>query len=168
MTAFLLTVSFVLHALSLFIIILLYLQLSKVKEVERRQSQLSQEMEQTISAYLLEWKEENERFLQALSKKMDNGSEKKDVDRSPSIKNRSEKRNETEWLPPMESIEQMKDEVEIRAAKQTKSVSTPPPPMSLEEQAIALQKEGKTIEEIAKLLNKGKTEIELLLKFRGV
>lgn len=163
MTAFLLTVSFLLHALSLFIIILLYLQLSKVKEVERRQSQLIEEMEQTVSAYLLEWREENERFLQALSEKMNRRGEGENVAKRPaSVPKPAKKEEKKEWTPPLASIEQMKDQVEIRTDKQPKLEL----PSSLEERAIALKKEGKTVDEIAKLLNKGKTEIELLLKFR--
>ncbi len=39
------------------------------------------------------------------------------------------------------------------------------PPLSFEQQVLKLHNEGKNIEEIAKLTNKGKTEIELLLKF---
>ncbi|MED5050505.1 hypothetical protein P9850_01295 [Anoxybacillus rupiensis] len=164
MIAFLLTVSFALHAFSLFIIILLYLQLSKVKEVEKKQSQLIQEMEETISAYLLEWKEENERFLQALSQRMrsrDNVQTKP----SPAPKQHSAPVKDDEWLPPMEQVDTIKDRIEISETNQQQK-EVPSSPSSIAEQAEQLQKEGKTIEEIAKLLNKGKTEIELLLKFR--
>ncbi len=38
-------------------------------------------------------------------------------------------------------------------------------PLTIEQQAVELAKKGKTVEEIAKQLQKGKTEIELLLKF---
>lgn len=155
MTAFLLTISFVLHALSLFIIILLYLQLTKIKEVEKRQAQMIEEMEQTVSAYFIEWKEENERFLQTLSKTLQ---------RRPSVKKEEKtevplEQKESEWSP-LAHVDEMKDTVEIRASRPK------PAPLSLAEQAAKLYEEGKTIEEIAKTLKKGKTEIELLLKFR--
>ncbi len=42
-----------------------------------------------------------------------------------------------------------------------------PKVFTMEQQAIELAKQGKTPEEIAKQLQKGKTEIELLLKFHG-
>lgn len=37
--------------------------------------------------------------------------------------------------------------------------------LTVEQQALELTKQGKSVEEIAKQLQKGKTEIELLLKF---
>ncbi|ANB60003.1 DUF6115 domain-containing protein [Anoxybacteroides amylolyticum] len=163
MIALLLTISFVLHALSLFIIILLYLQLTKIKEVEKRQSQIIEEMEQTVSAYFIEWKEENERFLQALSKTLHHRSSAKNETKAEKSEAAPStalfERKESEWSP-LAHVDQMKDTVEIR------TIRPKPAPLSLAEQVVQLYKEGKTIEEIAKMLKKGKTEIELLLKFR--
>ncbi|MCL6586002.1 MAG: hypothetical protein K6T72_05675 [Anoxybacillus sp.] len=163
MTAFLLTISFVLHALSLFIIILLYLQLTKVKEVEKRQAQMIEEMEQTVSAYFIEWKEENDRFLQTLSQTLQRRPDVKKEEKTKRAETTSShvplEREKSEWSP-LAHVDQMKDTVEIRTIK------PPSPPLSLAEEAAKLYEEGKTIEEIAKKLKKGKTEIELLLKFR--
>jgi hypothetical protein len=154
MIAFLLVVSFILHALSLFVIILLYLQLSKVKETEKRQQQMAEEMEQTFSAYLLEWKEENERFLKELSDMLTNRT-KADRKQSPSKANATSTKEEAlpDYFP---NVDDVKDIVDIRHQAMP----------SLVEEAWQLFEEGKTIEEIAKILKKGKTEIELLLKFR--
>jgi hypothetical protein len=154
MIAFLLVVSFILHALSLFVIILLYLQLSKVKETEKRQQQMAEEMEQTFSAYLLEWKEENERFLKELSDMLTNRT-KADRKQSPSKVNATSTKEEAlpNYFP---NVDDVKDIVDIRHQAMP----------SLVEEAWQLFEQGKTIEEIAKILKKGKTEIELLLKFR--
>jgi hypothetical protein len=154
MIAFLLVVSFILHALSLFVIILLYLQLSKVKETEKRQQQMAEEMEQTFSAYLLEWKEENERFLKELSDVLTNRT-KADRKQSPSKANATSTKEEAlpDYFP---NVDDVKDIVDIRHQAMP----------SLVEEAWQLFEQGKTIEEIAKILKKGKTEIELLLKFR--
>jgi hypothetical protein len=154
MIAFLLVVSFILHALSLFVIILLYLQLSKVKETEKRQQQMAEEMEQTFSAYLLEWKEENERFLKELTDMLTNRT-KADRKQSPSKVNATSTKEEAlpNYFPNVDDVE---DIVDIRHQAMP----------SLVEEAWQLFEQGKTIEEIAKILKKGKTEIELLLKFR--
>ncbi|GLH63227.1 hypothetical protein [Parageobacillus sp. G301] len=154
MIAFLLVVSFILHALSLFVIILLYLQLSRVKETEKRQQQMAEEMEQTFSAYLLEWKEENERFLKELSDVLTNRT-KADRKQSPSKANATSTKEEAlpDYFP---NVDDVKDIVDIRHQAMP----------SLVEEAWQLFEQGKTIEEIAKILKKGKTEIELLLKFR--
>ncbi|WP_143415839.1 hypothetical protein [Geobacillus sp. E263] len=154
MIAFLLVVSFILHALSLFVIILLYLQLSKVKETEKRQQQMAEEMEQTFSAYLLEWKEENERFLKELTDMLTNRT--KD-DRKQSSSKADATSTKEEALPNyFPNVDDVKDIVDIRHQAMP----------SLVEEAWQLFEQGKTIEEIAKILKKGKTEIELLLKFR--
>ncbi|WMT17963.1 hypothetical protein [Parageobacillus toebii] len=153
MIAFLLVVSFILHALSLFVIILLYLQLSKVKETEKRQQQMAEEMEQTFSAYLLEWKEENERFLKELTDMLTNRT-KADRKQSPSKADATSTKEEAlpNYFP---NVDDVKDIVDIRHQAMP----------SLVEEAWQLFEQGKTIEEIAKILKKGKTEIELLLKF---
>ncbi|MBB3867866.1 hypothetical protein ETC01_02640 [Geobacillus sp. NFOSA3] len=154
MIAFLLVVSFILHALSLFVIILLYLQLSKVKETEKRQQQMAEEMEQTFSAYLLEWKEENERFLKELTDMLTNRTK---ADRKQSSSKADATSTKEEALPNyFPNVDDVKDIVDIRHQAMP----------SLVEEAWQLFEQGKTIEEIAKILKKGKTEIELLLKFR--
>lgn len=155
MIALLLVISFVLHAVSLFIIILLYLQLSKVKETEKRQQQMAEEMEQTFSAYLLEWKEENERFLKKLSDMANNRSQE-EVKNHPSVV-QATSTNEKELPDYFPNVDDVKDIVDIRQQAA--------PPL-LADEAWKLYEQGKTIEEIAKMLKKGKTEIELLLKFR--
>jgi hypothetical protein len=154
MIAFLLVISFILHALSLFVIILLYLQLSKVKETEKRQQQMAEEMEQTFSAYLLEWKEENERFLKELSVMLTNRT---GADGKQPLSKVNATSTKEEALPNyFPNIDDVKDIVDIRHQAMP----------SLVEEAWQLFEQGKTIEEIAKILKKGKTEIELLLKFR--
>ncbi|KYD29561.1 hypothetical protein [Parageobacillus toebii] len=154
MIAFLLVVSFILHALSLFVIILLYLQLSKVKETEKRQQQMAEEIEQTFSAYLLEWKEENERFLKELTDMLTNRTK---ADRKQSSSKADATSTKEEALPNyFPNVDDVKDIVDIRHQAMP----------SLVEEAWQLFEQGKTIEEIAKILKKGKTEIELLLKFR--
>ncbi|EZP78065.1 hypothetical protein H839_04984 [Parageobacillus genomosp. 1] len=161
MLAFLLTISFLLHALSLWIIILLYLRLAKVKEMEKQQ-QMTEEIEQTFSAYLLEWKEENERFLTELAAILPNRSRTdhlpKDSAEPQAEGNETTAPNEeTEPLPSyFPNIDEIKDIVDIRQQ----------PASSAADRVWQLYGQGKTVEEIAKILNKGKTEVELLLKFR--
>jgi hypothetical protein len=161
MFAFLLTISFLLHALSLWIIILLYLRLAKVKEMEKQQ-QMTEEIERTFSAYLLEWKEENERFLTELAAILPNRPRTdhlpKDSTEPQTEGNKTTAPSEeTEELPSyFPNIDEIKDIVDIRQQ----------PASSADDRVWQLYEQGKTVEEIAKILNKGKTEVELLLKFR--
>ncbi len=67
MTTFLWLISFVLHGVSLFLIILLSLKWAKIKETEREQAELIREMETMMTTYLMQFKEENERFVKQMT-----------------------------------------------------------------------------------------------------
>nr|WP_235186691.1 hypothetical protein [Geobacillus sp. FW23] len=70
MMAFWLTISLLLHALSFWLIIVLFLRLSRLGEAERR----AEELEEAMTAYLAAWKEENERFLAELDSLLGSGA----------------------------------------------------------------------------------------------
>ncbi|WP_163151258.1 hypothetical protein [Anoxybacillus sp. MB8] len=148
MTTFLWLISFVLHGVSLFLIILLSLKWAKIKETEREQAELIREMETMMTTYLMQFKEENERFV----KQMTSSAVRQKKKESPPLL-----RDEQVRLP----VDDVVDRVEL-------SSTTPkeePALESLISEALKLQQQGKTIDEIAKVLKRGKTEIELLLKF---
>ncbi|WP_088005951.1 DUF6115 domain-containing protein [Indiicoccus explosivorum] len=116
---------FSMQALSFYLIVLLLLKNSRIKELEQRQEQIVEEMEYSLTAYLIEIKEENDRLLDRLE------TGKQEAQQSP---------------VPAESAEPEK------------------PAARTEAEALYLR--GFTIEEIARQLGTGKTEVELLLKFR--
>jgi HSP90 family molecular chaperone len=173
MITFLLVISFTLHIISFFFIILLYLKLSKVREVETKQSQMMKEMEQAVTAYLLEFKEENEKFLDKLTKAM-NHRELRDGKAKRKTANTDDEKED--MLPIyMPKLEEIKDQVDISSvhkkneqAERNNNADIKKEMQSIMQQALQLHKEGKSIEEIARILEKGKTEIELLLKFRQI
>ncbi|OOE01161.1 hypothetical protein BO219_11660 [Anoxybacillus kestanbolensis] len=148
MTTFLWFASFVLHGISLFLIILLSLKWVKIKETEREQAELIREMETMMTTYLMQFKEENERFVKQITS---SAVRQKKRETPPSL------REEQPSLP----IDDVVDRIEL-------STTTPKGEQSLESlvsEALKLQQQGKTIDEIAKALKRGKTEMELLLKF---
>ncbi|ASA97921.1 MULTISPECIES: hypothetical protein [Anoxybacillus] len=148
MTTFLWFASFVLHGISLFLIILLSLKWVKIKETEREQAELIREMETMMTTYLMQFKEENERFVKQITS---SAVRQKKRETPPSL------REEQPSLP----IDDVVDRIEL-------STTTPKGEQSLDSlvsEALKLQQQGKTIDEIAKALKRGKTEMELLLKF---
>jgi DNA-binding transcriptional regulator WhiA len=162
MSTFLFVISFICHLISFFFIILLSLKLSKVKELEKKQTKMMKDMEEAIATYLLEFKEENEKFIGTLTKTINRVE----------LQHKKEERRAVlpTYLP---NIEQIKDQVDISTTHIThervssdKDTEMNNELQSLMQQALQLHKQGKTIEEIARILEKGKTEIELLLKFR--
>ncbi|MBE2929087.1 hypothetical protein [Anoxybacillus flavithermus] len=148
MTTFLWFARFVLHGISLFLIILLSLKWVKIKETEREQAELIREMETMMTTYLMQFKEENERFVKQITS---SAVRQKKRETPPSL------REEQPSLP----IDDVVDRIEL-------STTTPKGEQSLDSlvsEALKLQQQGKTIDEIAKALKRGKTEMELLLKF---
>ncbi|MCX8002786.1 MAG: hypothetical protein N2661_09420 [Anoxybacillus mongoliensis] len=144
MTTFLWFISFVLHGISLFLIILLSLKWVKIKEMEKEQAELIREMEAMMTTYLMQFKEENERFVKQIT--------------SSTVRQPSRSLRKEQMSPPVEHVV---DRIEL-------SSTTPKEEQSLEwlvSEALKLQQQGKTIDEIAKMLKRGKTEMELLLKF---
>ncbi|MGG1558375.1 hypothetical protein [Geobacillus thermoleovorans] len=199
MMAFWLTISLLLHALSFWLIIVLFLRLSRLGEAERR----AEELEEAMTAYLAAWKEENERFLAELDSLLNSGAapfvsapetndapsgqrgangketasmpgagggeigagfekrtaEAKKGENEPAERGETEKRAKTSrpsaapgYFPDIGTV---KDVLELSLTR----------PADASELARRLYAEGETVEEIAKQLGKGKTEVELWLKF---
>lgn len=190
---------FVLQLLSFYFIVLLNMKLSKFKDLERKQEQLMSEMDDVISAYLLEMHEENDRLIEELSKKQPPLKDDYKDREQASFSNTNIqtviplKKNNKVQLEPLQQVDSTFD-MEARAlvpktvaakayaqqkvpANQTqekqqtiqqakKSLEDKKIP-TYEEHVIQLAKEGKSAEQIAKIMQKGKTEIELLLKFHA-
>lgn len=182
-----------------YMITLLNAKVAKFKDIEIRQEQIMREMEESISLYLVEIKEENDRLIHELSagktsKKIENDGPTEDII-NPIEQNNidltiptSEHRpyvpktvaynayNKYKTKPNNTESEVNRDEQEVNSetamTPQTEMLDTEKMkteqsvPLSFKQQVIKLHNEGKNIEQIAKLTNKGKTEIELLLKFQ--
>jgi hypothetical protein len=196
-----------------YVIFILNSKISKFEGLEQKQKQLMNEMENTFSVYLLEMKEENDRFLKELStispptvKTLTQTSNEQlqeekrsgqEVEKAPGpfikvvpkniVKNAYKKQgmDMKEAQPyavkePEQTItEEMNGQntgepdqkVAVKQYEET-PISTPEQipaklPPTIEERILQLHREGKTIEEIAKMTHKGKTEIELFIKFHA-
>ncbi|RSK27055.1 hypothetical protein EJF36_09300 [Bacillus sp. HMF5848] len=181
MTAFLFTILFILIALAFILIILLFYRLQAVKDVEKKQNQMLTDTETLISTYLLEMKEENELFLNKLSKTVHDKTDKSvttKYEETASDSNNeqlaimtsfdyTEHVDASSFLPDYKQQNVSNAVVEkVKKPKDNIHNSDEIYMQSLAAQVQLLIKQGKTHDEIAKILNKGKTEIELLLKFR--
>lgn len=194
--------------LSFYFIVLLNSKVAKFKDLEQRQDQLLREMDDTISLYLVEMKQENDRFLQQLAKvkatapprvqasekPVQAPSARQAVPKEPEAKPQHVVQQET----PTEAAEQLivqavtqpeeqplieeprlfvpKNVAQRAYGQHVQMVTQPEEPKvieedkvkvlpSFEQQVIDLAQSGLSADEIAKRMQKGKTEIELLLKF---
>ncbi|WP_432694092.1 hypothetical protein ACRBU7_21500 [Priestia aryabhattai] len=171
---FLLAVSFLIHGLSLFCIILLYMQVTKVKRIERLHQQNINKMEAAMSSYLAEFQEQNEQFLRqlrerstSLSSEVEKSSVKSPlVDEEDVPVQRVDLKSEpSQSLHELLSIEENQKHIHTSFDELTTDQIQDLSSEEIKEFSIYLKRKGLTIEEIAKHLHRGKTEIELLLKF---
>ncbi|MFS0865078.1 hypothetical protein [Fredinandcohnia sp. 179-A 10B2 NHS] len=190
MTTILFMLCFTLLAIAFFLIILLFLKLSQVKEIEKKQGALLKEFESVITSYVMEIKDENEVFLKKIqdydqkkSLQDDNHPKQEEIlmEDQPEQPEKNEivsfqhkeselSKDDIQSLLPTFNDEEV--ELETPSKKENparKSDSLEKDELyvqSLVAQVQLLQKQGLALDEIARKLNKGKTEIELLLKFR--
>ncbi|MGY3185439.1 hypothetical protein [Lysinibacillus sp. TE18511] len=198
MTTILIAVLFFLQLLSFYFLIILNTKLAKFKDLEKKQERLMREMDDTISVYLAEMKDENDRLIQELQrvsmtttktnavKQVEEIARQKEQEQSPSLTEEEstvDGSNSVDHEPriyvPKKIVANaysrqqqpgVKTEAKVvhsaeqlNEARRKEEVK----PLTIEQQAIELAKQGKTSEEIAKQLQRGKTEIELLLKFHN-
>lgn len=175
MTTFLFIISFLLNIISLLSIIILYTRQNRFIDLEKRQGKMLREMEETISTYLIEMKEENDAFISSLHKSKNEHSEPKNKTELPQ-KSVSKHKNEEPGSPANKRLNAYKAYKKPAASVQRNEDEGGWSPLvpdesreneekSLVNKVITLQQKGLSIDEIAKSMGKGKTEIELLLKF---
>ncbi|MGG4110852.1 swarming motility protein SwrB [Bacillus subtilis] len=161
MSTLLWLLSFTLHGVLLYAVIILYTRLAAVKETEKQQKQILEETENTLAAFLLELKEENEKLIEnkaSSASQSDEESQKPGLQHSETYQERDSVQ-EAENLP--EHIEGLITEVDRREEIVNSEVQ------SFEDQVIELYEQGYSASQIAQKMKSGKTEIELFLKFRS-
>ncbi|MBX0356419.1 hypothetical protein [Halobacillus sp. Nhm2S1] len=153
MTVFLLISSFIIDGVLLFTLFIMMNKVRKTEELELRQKQVASEIEDLFTSYLMEIKEENRRMESLIEKK-----------NSYSDFHSSQKENKEEEI-------EGHSEKEIITTNGSSSSYSPPGlhvmesyQPSFHSQVFELKEKGYSIDQIAKKMDKGKTEIELLLK----
>ncbi|GIN61554.1 swarming motility protein SwrB [Robertmurraya siralis] len=194
MTNLFLFISLILNIVALFCIVILYLRQNRLLVVEKRQEEILKEIEEVISSYLIEMTEENEKFIEKLSQvqskteagqgmaiteqiddNIELNKERVQLEKGENITyrkgtvfqavkayrnvngNSEEKLDQEKVKPNLENKEAQREKIEDSDDINDESVY---------HKAILLQKQGLSIEDIAKKLGKGKTELELLFKLR--
>ncbi|MED3996412.1 hypothetical protein P4647_17390 [Peribacillus frigoritolerans] len=206
MSAFFIFLLFVLNIFTIFAIIVLYLRQNRLSMLEKDQKAVIGEMEQLLSGYLMEMKEDNETLVKAINNSVAMNPEhgQKGQEHS-SIKETKKEKQEQNILLEYKAgsraaakkqainaykIMPEKNEanalpVKVEEKLELASAATSPQNQgkqaakefsdmlqaslnerSLNEKVDMLADQGHSIEEIAKKLGRGQTEIELLLKFR--
>lgn len=196
MSGFFIFILFLLNIGTILAVIVLYLRQNRIGKVENDLRRLSTEMEEMMTAYMMEIKEENDQLIGQLDKTQlasENievkqttilkAEEPVQVPKISSTKNIAMKAYNSQALQTHEKKEKdisttqndqfkiedvpNKEQPIISESLQASLNGQAAPEPSLHEQVMALSLQGLSCEEIAKKLKRGKTEIELLLKFQS-
>lgn len=159
MTIVFLIIVFLLQIIGFYFLALLYTKVSKFDDLEKKQRKLMEQMDDSIAAYLSEMQDENDRLIQQLSAvKSTRESEEKPA--SPSVVKTSE--------PILVKTPSTSMNLAIKSYGKNSTSHSKTEAVEIDDRTkvLRLHDEGQTIEEIAKALGKGKTEVELILKFK--
>ncbi|MCY7756980.1 Swarming motility protein SwrB [Bacillus inaquosorum] len=161
MSTLLWLLSFTLHGALLYAVIILYTRLAAVKETEKQQKKILEETENTLAAFLLELKEENEKLIENTGPP---SSQTEEETKKPDLQH-SEKYSERDAVQEEENLPEHIEGLITAVERQEESVNSDV--QSFEDQVIELYEQGYSASQIAQKLKSGKTEIELFLKFRS-
>lgn len=162
------TLLFIFQLVSFSLLFALYLKV-KAKETDAlKNKQMYEEMQKSLIVYIDEMKKENDRFLEAIDRQQSTLTiEKEQTDdregRTPS-ETEEEQWKKVRVVPPTLAHQryqekQIKEKQQIEESVEEQEEET-------EDPILMLYENGHTIEEIAKQLQLGKTEVELHIKFR--
>lgn len=151
--AYLLLISFIIHAITLVIIRQLKAKVDQPSLTRQTLDHQQKEIEELLAVYLLEIREENDKLIQLIDQQ---------PKREPVIKQ-------------TKSVEQSQEKpTSTNPQKEAKyqdyqpfipDDQAPVVEQSFAAQVLSLAERGDTPEAIAKKLNRGKTEVELLIQF---
>jgi hypothetical protein len=192
MTIFFMIMNLILTIIALLAIIILFLRQGKLFKLEDNQKKTIQEMEELLSSFVLEMKEDNEHLIKRMEEIKNEKSifkhkdqkhllpielpinEKIEKEGKKKYEDLSSRLGKTVGNYAVQAYQQQskkeKEEIQNPMKESNPSIEQKNPSLIqrdfLEDQIEDLNTQGYSIEEIAKRLKKGKTEIDLLLKFQ--
>ena len=152
-------------------IALLYMRISKFDKTEQRQQQVMKEMEDSLALYISDVKEENDRLIDQLTKINKQRSNSQEDELKPQHtgvpkESTGAPSSYFQGKPPVSKVmNSYKMQQQIKTFEEPK-VSKVDVEETEFEKVYRLSKEGFSTNEIASRLGKGKTEVELILKFK--
>lgn len=153
MTSLLFLISFVLHIISITAIFLLFQQIQATKQNQKDQ------LESLLKSFVEDIREENERLQKSLQSNL--SSQQSEPNRN--VNTQHTHTNKTDRSVSNRLVQNVKAEhitnKLVQAENREDQIET-----SVESKILQLHEQGLSHEEIAKKMNRGKTEVELFLK----
>ncbi|ASV65930.1 hypothetical protein MKX67_10255 [Cytobacillus sp. FSL W7-1323] len=163
MIVFFLIISLILNILAITAILLLYLRQNRFVSLEKEQKNNIEQMDQLLAIYITEMREENEAFLKQVQQRniLSPVNDESNVQNEPNPQELNKRYRTTTAKKKAASIyqaNQANKDTHIDRQKEKNEATTH---SSIQD----LYHQGHSVDEIAKRMNKGKKEVELLLKF---
>lgn len=163
MIVFFLIISLILNILAITAILLLYLRQNRFVSLEKEQKNNIEQMDQLLAIYITEIREENEAFLKQVQQRniLSLVNDESNVQNEPNPQELNKRYPATTAKKKAASIyqaNQANKDTHIDRQKEKNEATTH---SSIQD----LYHQGHSVDEIAKRMNKGKKEVELLLKF---
>ncbi|SIS37556.1 DUF6115 domain-containing protein [Salimicrobium flavidum] len=147
MTTFLLVINFIIDGVIILGLFLLFTKLRSKDEDTEKQERMAREIEGTFQSYLEEIKEENKRFEQQMTSHSLSPYDQSDQEeKQQTVEPRLQEDQSVVYHPP-----EIEDEGTVELSDQVR--------------VKQMELQGYSTEEIARSLNLGKTEVDLMLKF---
>ena len=158
-----LLLSLILHGVTFIFLFLLYQKLQENKERENVIEQKEKEIDELFHNYLVEIKEENQKFTEQINK-MKKQQDKQRTQQQQSKESVIEKEDSTEFeAEPFFTKENFPDELDYEPLIPQEE-HEPVYELTMESRVMHLYDQGYSADQIAKQLNVGVTEIELMIK----
>ncbi|MCI1857915.1 MAG: hypothetical protein LKI80_07085 [Sporolactobacillus sp.] len=173
MTAIFLVFNFLLIVFAFYLIVYLY---QRVKLIRNQNDELKEKIEQVLASSLDAFQKENDRLIEQVRTIIGDKSGKMSKDaKEAAHRGRTDQSFNHMLNQAVSHPSGWEKKTSPHAAEQAAQTNWAPPIVGIKDRleesdtvkAMKLKQQGYTVTEIAKKLNKGKNEIELLLKFKG-
>lgn len=157
-------ISFIVHIVTFIYIKTVNNRVLSAEALTKKQTEQKKEIEELLAVYLLEIREENENLVETLNNRTNTTQEKKDKSGVGQMVESNDENNHTSTRSSAEDYSTVNQTTSYQPPEIEEGEETFEP--SLQAQVLSLYKNGDNIETIARKLNCGKTEVELLVKFQ--
>ncbi|WP_182199183.1 DUF6115 domain-containing protein [Paraliobacillus salinarum] len=157
-------ISFIVHIVIFIYIKTLNNRVLSAEALAKKQKEQKKEIEELLAVYLLEIREENETLVETLNNSTNTIQKKKDKSEVSQTVESNDGNNHTSTRSSSEDYSTVNQTASYQPPEIEEGEETFEP--SLQAQVLSLYNNGDNIESIARKLNCGKTEVELLVKFQ--
>ncbi|MFB1049546.1 DUF6115 domain-containing protein [Paraliobacillus sp. JSM ZJ581] len=158
-------ISFFIHMITFIYLKTVNNRVLSSEELLQKQAEQKKEIEALLAVYLLEIREENEKLVETLQQPVEQSKKQPQAfktDRSEALYNKDDNNNLANKADEKQLLNEQEMDYQPPKIEEVEGSFKP----SFQAKVLSLYDKGNTVETIARKLNCGKTEVELLVKFQ--